>query len=198
MPGHSPLRALTPYRLPALLLGGLALAIGLGVWLGLPGGLLTAAAVALTLVVALAWQSLQHLSGEADLTFEEALSLAAPTTEEEQKRAVLRALKDLEYERSVGKISEEDFTELSARYRAEAKRLILAVDDTLEERRRSAERLLEQRLRPPVSTSRPRKNRKKTKSNEPTHPPSDEGEDGAEQPADDSRPVEASAEEKTS
>lgn len=118
-----------------------------GVALGFAVALLLAAGLALVAVIALMWQSLQQMSGETELSFEEALSLAAPTAEEEQKRAALRALKDLEYERSVGKISEQDFLELSARYRAEAKRLILAVDDTLEERRRKAEELLEQRLR---------------------------------------------------
>ncbi len=118
-----------------------------GIALGVPVGLLLGAAVALTLVITLAWQSLQHLSGETELTFEEALSLAAPTAEEEQKRAVLRALKDLEYERSVGKIVEDDYRELSAFYRAEAKRLIQAVDVGLEEQRAHAERLLAERLK---------------------------------------------------
>lgn len=147
MPSDPPSRDLA--HRPALLLGlgALILAVGAGSFLGLPFGLLTGAAVVLTLVIALMWQSLQHLSGETELTFDEALTLAAPTAAEEQKRAVLRALKDLEYERSVGKISEEDFVELSARYRAEAKRLILVVDETLQERRRRAEELLERRLR---------------------------------------------------
>lgn len=146
-PDSSPPRP-PPTRL--LVLGGiwvLALGIGAALWTSLPLGLLGGAAIALMLVIALMWQSLQHLSGDTELTFEEALSLAAPTAEEEQKRAVLRALKDLEYERSVGKISEADFQELSARYRAEAKRLILAVDETLQERRKEAEALLEKRLR---------------------------------------------------
>ncbi len=148
MPSDSPLRDLASDR-PGLFLGlvTLILAFGVGSFLGLPVGLLTGAALVLAVVIGLMWQSLQHLSGETELTFEEAFTLAAPTAAEEQKRAVLRALKDLEYERSVGKISEEDFVELSARYRAEAKRLILMVDETLQERRRQAEELLEERLR---------------------------------------------------
>lgn len=142
---------------PLLLLLGAALAIVacvvLGVVLGLPVGLLAGAACALGLVIALTWQSLSHLSGEAELTLDEALSLAAPTAEEEQKRAVLRALKDLEYELRVGKISQADYLELSARYRADAKRLILAVDERLAEQRAHAERLLDERLNPEAQPS---------------------------------------------
>ena len=62
------------------------------------------------------------------------------------KRAVLRALKDLEYERSVGKISPEDYAELSAKYRAEAKRLMQTLDDALEPARQKVEQQLQQRL----------------------------------------------------
>ena len=63
--------------------------------------------------ISLFWTSIQDLSGESELTLDEALGMAAPSAEEERKRSVLRALKDLEYERSVGKISEDDFAELS-------------------------------------------------------------------------------------
>jgi hypothetical protein len=72
--------------------------------------------------------------------------MGAPSKVEEEKRAVLRALKDLEYERGVGKISPEDYAELSARYRAEAKRLIQAVDETLAPARAEVERALQKRL----------------------------------------------------
>jgi hypothetical protein len=107
---------------------------------------LTLAAGALLLVIWLLWSSVQALAGESELTFEEAFSLGARSAEEEQKRAVLRALKDLEYERSVGKISEEDFHEYSARYRAEAKRLMQTLDENLAEGRKQVERELERRL----------------------------------------------------
>jgi len=135
---------------------------------GLPVGLLVVAACALNLVIGLMWQSLQHLSGEAELTLDEAFSLAAPTAEEEQKRAVLRALKDLEYELRVGKISQADYLELSARYREDAKKLILAVDERLAETRARAELLLDERLNPKTqpspssdAESEPRKKKKK-------------------------------------
>jgi hypothetical protein len=97
-------------------------AIGLGRGFGLSIGLLTLAGGVLCGTIWLLWSSLQGLTGEAPLTLEEALSLGAPSAEEEQKRAVLRALKDLEYERAVGKINDADYASLAEHYRNEAKR----------------------------------------------------------------------------
>jgi len=107
---------------------------------------LTLAAAALLLVIWLLWSSVQALAGESELTFEEAFSLGARSAEEEQKRAVLRALKDLEYERSVGKISDDDYHEYAARYRAEAKRLIQGLEENLAEGRQQVEAELARRL----------------------------------------------------
>ncbi len=167
MPADSRPLAASPFFIPLLVVGALAVVTVLGLTLGLPIALLAAAAFVLSLVITLMWQSLQHLSGEAGLTLDEALSLAAPTAEEEQKRAVLRALKDLEYERSVGKVSQADYLELSARYREEAKRLILAVDEGLAETRARAEKLLDERMSPETApspgTDAPKKGRKKSK-----------------------------------
>ena len=121
-------------------------AITAGTLYGVQLVVLTLAAAALLLVIWLLWSSVQALAGESPLTFEEAFSLGARSAEEEQKRAVLRALKDLEYERSVGKISEDDYHEYSARYRAEAKRLIQQLDENLAEGRQRVEAELERRL----------------------------------------------------
>ena len=122
---------------------------------GPPLVVLTLAGGAFLLVIWLLWSSVQALTGESQLTFEEAFSLGARTAEEEQKRAVLRALKDLEYERSVGKISEEDYVEYSTRYRAEAKRLIQSLDENLSEGRKQVERELERRLAKNTATVEP-------------------------------------------
>jgi hypothetical protein len=133
-------------RLVAPLAGVLA-SIVIGAVLGIELGILVMAGVVLLCVIFILWNSVQSLTGEHELSLEEALSLAAPTAEEEQKRAVLRTLKDLEYERSVGKISEEDYKELLVTYRARAKRLIQAVDEGNEHSRNQAERLVEKRLK---------------------------------------------------
>lgn len=128
---------------PAL---GLIAAIVLGNVFGIGLGFLVAAGTALLLGIWVFWSSLTNLSGDAPLTLDEALSLGAPSAEEEQKRAVLRALKDLEYERAVGKINEADYNQLSERYRQDAKRLLRLVDRDLTPERERAERLLEERL----------------------------------------------------
>jgi hypothetical protein len=142
---------------------GIALAVTLGVLQGLAVGVLGLATLALLGVIALLSASVRGLSGDSPLSLDEAVGLGAPSAEEEQKRAVLRALKDLEYERSVGKISEDDYREFSARYREEARRLIARVDEALAESHALAERLLAERVAaaelpgaPPEPGSEPR------------------------------------------
>lgn len=130
--------------LPAVAFGATVTTI---VIYGLPTGLLFAAGSVLVWVISMFWTSVQSLTGETPLTLDEALSLGAPSAEEERKRAVLRALKDLEYERGVGKISEEDFVDLSARYRAEAKALLQILERDLGPAREQALRRLERRLK---------------------------------------------------
>jgi hypothetical protein len=125
---------------------GVAIVVGAGFVFGMPIAILALAALALLGGIALIWSSVQSLTGETPLTLEEALTLGAPSAEEEQKRAVLRALKDLEYERSVGKITNEDYQQLSARYRAEAIRLMQRLDENLKPARARAEKLLQDRL----------------------------------------------------
>ncbi len=107
---------------------------------------LTLAGFALLGTVWVLWQSVQSLTGDAPLTLEEALGLGAPSAEEERKAAVLRALKDLEYERAVGKIDEQDFQKLSEKYRKEAKALLALLDDDLAPARELAEKQLRERL----------------------------------------------------
>jgi hypothetical protein len=118
----------------------LALALALR-FAGLSGAFLVGAALALSLVISLIWASLDRLQTGDEMSFDDALHLATPTAAEEQKRAVLRTLKDLEYELSVGKVSDEDFASVSAQYRAEAKRLIAAADESLSLGRQRAEDL---------------------------------------------------------
>ena len=129
-------------------------AVVAGVVLGIEISILVVASGALLGVVALLWASVQSLTGENPITLEEALGLGAPSAEEEQKRSVLRALKDLEYERSVGKISEDDYADLSARYREEAKRLMQSLDQSSEPARERVDKLVAERL---AGEKRPKK-----------------------------------------
>src|SRR6185369_13737165 len=45
-----------------------------------------------------------------------------------EKTLVLRSIKELEFDKAMGKVSEKDFTEMSARLRARAARLMRQLD----------------------------------------------------------------------
>ena len=130
--------------LPVLTVG---IALTAGFVQGPASAILVLAGGALVGVIAIFWASVRTLLGETPLSGADAYAIAAPRSEEEQKRAVLRALKDLEFERSVGKISEEDYVELVARYRGEAKRLLRLIDEEAGPRRERAAALVAKRLR---------------------------------------------------
>jgi hypothetical protein len=115
----------------ALPIGTVLSALCVAAFYGAGTAILVLAGGVLLGVVAIMWASVRTLSGDAPITLEEAIALGAPSAAEEQKRAVLQALKDLEYERSVGKIAEIDYEELLHRYRAQAKQLLRAVDEDL-------------------------------------------------------------------
>jgi ribosomal protein L40E len=146
-------RALT-WVLP---IGSVAAACAMGAVYGVGTALLTLAGGVLLIVISVLWASVRTLSGDAPITLDEAIALGAPTAAEEQKRAVLQALKDLEFERSVGKIADGDYEELVARYRAEAKRLLRAVDADLEPLRERAAAYVAEQLgeRPTVRAKKP-------------------------------------------
>ena len=57
----------------------------------------------------------------------------------------------MEYERSVGKISETDYATLRTRYRTEAKRLLKRLDEDLEPMRAKAEAYAAEQLRRAVT-----------------------------------------------
>lgn len=122
---------------------GLALA---GFKFGASGVVLALAALTLVAVITAFWSSLRTLLGETRLTGADAYAIGAPRVEEEQKRAVLRALKDLEFERSVGKISEDDYKGLVLEYRREAKRLLRMLDEASADQRARAEKEVARRL----------------------------------------------------
>jgi hypothetical protein len=136
----------SPHLRWAAPLTAVAVASAVGLWGGWPPALMVLALIALLTVIGLFWNSVQGLAGESPLTLEEALTLGAPSAEEEQKRALLRALNDLKYERSVGKISEDDYAELSQRYREQAKRLMQQLEGEQVPARKRAEQLLRRRL----------------------------------------------------
>jgi hypothetical protein len=138
---------LTEYLKLGIPAGTLACAAAAGYAQGAAAVVLVLAGGALIAVIAIFWASLRTLVGETPLSGADAYALGAPRAEEEQKRAVLRALKDLEFERSVGKISEEDYLAMVVKYRAEAKRLLRVLDEESQPERDRVEALVNTRLR---------------------------------------------------
>ncbi|MFN9808163.1 MAG: hypothetical protein ACK6CU_00870 [Deltaproteobacteria bacterium] len=64
----------------------------------------------------------------------------------DEKKSLLRAIKDLEYEHAVGKISPEDFRRLDLAYRVRAKEVLALLEQDLAPYRAKAEALLAARV----------------------------------------------------
>jgi hypothetical protein len=110
------------------------LAAATGVIASVATAILVLTAGALMGVVALFWASLRVLSGDAPLPPElEALDAPAHGVDAlaSRKKMLLRALKDLENERALGKLDAEDFAQVSETYRNELKEVLASIDATL-------------------------------------------------------------------
>jgi hypothetical protein len=118
------------------------LSLVIGVTLGAPLAILVAASGLLLGVIALFWASLRILSGDAALSPElEALDATAHAVDAlaSRKKMLVRALKDLENERALGKLEDDDFEQLSHTYRGELKEVLSRIDASLEPHRPKAE-----------------------------------------------------------
>jgi hypothetical protein len=132
--------------LPATIVFGAVVA---GVVAGLGSAFLVLAAGALLGCIALLWASIRTLSGDAPLPHAlEGVALEAPLVDElaEEKRRVLRALKDLEAEHAIGKIDDADYGVIVDRYRGEAKEIMRQIDAGVAPLRDQAERLAREYL----------------------------------------------------
>jgi hypothetical protein len=121
-----------------------AAAVVVGFVVGPGPAILVLAFGALVGTIALLWASLRTLSGDAPLPagLERAASQnhgASALTE--QKRRVLRALKDLESEHAIGKIDDADYDAISLGYREEAKLVMRKLDEEVAPSRAEAEKL---------------------------------------------------------
>ena len=77
-----------------------------------------------------AWRALAPLAGLSQRAGGGMLRGRTRAALERDKALVLRAIKDLEFDRAMGKVSEADFEELVPRLRARALRLIRELDQT--------------------------------------------------------------------
>jgi hypothetical protein len=117
-------------------------ALVVGTIIGPAMAILVLAAGVLLGVIALFWASLRVLSGDAALSPElEALDAQSHAVDalSSRKRMLVRALKDLDNERALGKLEEDDHEQLTASYRAELKDVLRRIDASLEPHRGKAE-----------------------------------------------------------
>ena len=111
----------------------LVVSIPLGLLRGAPAVVLWLAFVALASAVLFFWETLRVVfdpnapGDEAAIGDEEGL----PVELEARKRAALRALRDLEFERAIHRLSDEDYKALEQKYRAEARAAMRAIDADL-------------------------------------------------------------------
>jgi len=132
--------------LPAVTVVG---AIATALAAGLGSGLLVLASGGLLGTIALLWASVRTLSGDAPLqTGFQTVAARRHGVDPlgEEKRRVLRALKDLEADHAVGKIDDADYEALVARYREDAKAVMREMDREIGPLRAEAERLAREYL----------------------------------------------------
>jgi hypothetical protein len=75
-----------------------------------------------------AWRTLSPLIGSDERIGARVLGGRTRAALEREKTLVLRSIKDLEFDRAMGKVSEKDFAEMTARLRARATRLMRELD----------------------------------------------------------------------
>jgi hypothetical protein len=92
------------------------------------------------------YRMLAPLVGESAQSTAEPLSQRARSVVEREKTLVLRSLKDLEFDRAMGKLSSGDFDEMAARLRARALALMKQLDEDRSGYRSIIERELSARL----------------------------------------------------
>jgi hypothetical protein len=139
--GPSPVVFLAAFGVALTLVGA---ALGLGVRIPPTIVVLAFAAIVLLGAIIALWNSVRSLTGDLELGDSwDQLSVESRGASglEEQKRAVLRALKDLESEHAIGKIDDEDYAVMAQRYREEAKSILRKLDTAVEPFRAEAEAL---------------------------------------------------------
>lgn len=134
--------------------------------MGLPGFFIALSGATLVLALAALFRSLRAAFGDDD---EGESAMAVDGAERgsllEEKKSLLRALKDLEYEHGVGKIDDADFERLNQAYRARARQVLARLDDDLGAHRAAAAALIDAFVTDGAESSdAPAKKKKKKKA----------------------------------
>jgi len=99
----------------------------------LPAFFIGLSSVMILLGLAALWQSLRTvLAGGATVGLDTGPGLPERAALHAEKRTLLRAIKDIQFEREMGKLSDEDFVRLDRAYRTRAKRVLALLDQDLE------------------------------------------------------------------
>ncbi|MBI2391812.1 MAG: zinc-ribbon domain-containing protein [Deltaproteobacteria bacterium] len=130
--------SLPRWAAPSFLGGVLLIAAYLIIRHGLGAALIVLAGATLLMFIWLAFRAVQSVTEPDDRVV---MIDVPPTPAQSRKITALRALKDLEFEKSLGNLSEADYAEIEARYREEAKRAMREVDDERAAMRARAEEM---------------------------------------------------------
>jgi len=104
-------------------------------------------AVAVAAVLAASWQSLRAAFGVAGAgVLRATLGSVERTVLEDEKSALLRSIKDLQFEHDIGKISEQDFAPLDKSLRQRAREILRLLDEDILPHRAEAERVVREHL----------------------------------------------------
>ena len=95
-----------------------------------PSGIILLSLIVFTaaIVGVATWRTLAPLTGKDDPTGPQMLAGRTRAALEREKSLVLRTIKELEFDRAMGKVSDKDFAEMSTRLRARAAGLIRQLD----------------------------------------------------------------------
>lgn len=135
--------------------------LGIGLYEWLAAARATPSAVFLGLAAAVLVQCLELLYRAARALVDEppALDRERATGRrrkelEREKASLLKALKELEFDHEMGKVSDDDFREIGGQYRARAMRVMRQLDEAGADYRTLVERELKSRLNAPALNAR--------------------------------------------
>lgn len=118
----------------------------------LPLVFLSLAALTLLWVLFAVWQSVRAVTVGTSIDDGSVVDARRASLLDE-KIALLRSIKDLEFEHGVGKITDADFQELDAKYRARAKSVLKELDTDLGVYRERAYAMIDERLKAAPATT---------------------------------------------
>jgi ribosomal protein L40E len=141
---------------PAVVLAVAAAVGGYATWSGGRSSVafLVAATLALGWVVWLSFRAAQALLKDGPVVDVGAAVTGKRRKElEREKQSLLKALKELDFDHEMGKVSDKDFADISATYRARAIRVMRRLDDAGRDYETMIAREVAERLRAPSAVS---------------------------------------------